>query len=440
MPAEVVAAPAVGTGSSEPSPPSAAPASARRVALGIDARLAPDGHILALDGVRGLAVLLVIFHHESVLPLNSAFDRGYYALLPMMAWCGVDLFFVLSGFLITGILLKAKASQGYFRNFYARRALRILPLYYAVVFFSLVVLPHIHHPKAQNFGRIRGDEVWYWTMTTNFAVARANAWRHAILDISWSLAIEEQFYLLWPLVVLLLSGPTLRRVCVALIGGALLARCVLIYGGANALAVYTLPFTRMDTLAAGALVASLLHDRRHVETLAAVARPLAWGALAVFVGVRVWRWDVQEPALDPVFQIAGYTPIAVCFAAFVAAAVLAPPGSFLRRFLASGALTFFGKYSYAMYLFHLPIRALVRDTVFPPARFPTLLGSALPGQLIFYVIATVPVVIAAWLSWHLYERHFLRLKRFFVTRPGTAPLRTAVEPAGAGTPVASGLH
>ena len=112
-----------------------------------------------------------------------------------------------SGLLITGILVDSKGGAGYFWNFYAHRTLRIFPLYYAVVFLSLVVIPNlppglVPSGKLANFGRIDGDELWYWLYLSNFSIARAGEWRHGILGISWSLAIEEQFYLEWPLVVL----------------------------------------------------------------------------------------------------------------------------------------------------------------------------------------------------------------------------------------------
>ena len=120
-------------------------------------------------------------------------------------WIGVDLFFVLSGYLISGILLDAKCEPGYIGKFWARRALRILPLYYAVVAFSLIILPNIAHPYAALFGRISGDEWSYWLLLSNFSIAQVGMFRHGILDVSWSLAIEEQFYIVWPLIVLLLS-------------------------------------------------------------------------------------------------------------------------------------------------------------------------------------------------------------------------------------------
>src|SRR5262245_15687101 len=126
-------------------------------------------HLLALDGVRGLAILLVLVYHAMLLSEHNttlAFD-AWFSRVANVGWCGVDLFFVLSGFLITGILLDTKGGPHYFRNFYARRTLRIFPPYYAVVFLALVVIPNLPEgvvpaKKLASFGRIDGDEHWYW--------------------------------------------------------------------------------------------------------------------------------------------------------------------------------------------------------------------------------------------------------------------------------------
>src|SRR5437870_557283 len=164
--------------------------------------------VRALDGLRGIAILMVMLYHQTVMVGSTGIDRfvGFWTL---SGWIGVDLFFVLSGFLITGILSDSKGATGYFRNFYARRVLRIFPLYYGVVAFSLLILPYIPHWKLENLARIKGDELWYWTYLSNFSIAAHAAFRHGILDVSWSLSIEEQFYLMWPLLVLLLSRRSL---------------------------------------------------------------------------------------------------------------------------------------------------------------------------------------------------------------------------------------
>ncbi len=394
-------------------------------------------HNPVLDGVRGLAILLVVLHHHTVMTGAAALDLGV-ATISHFGGVGVDLFFVLSGFLITGILLRARATADqpgarYFRNFYARRTLRIFPLYYAVVFVALVVLPQIDHPKANNFGRIEGDEWSYWLYLSNFTIAEAGRWRHAILDVSWSLAIEEQFYLVWPLVVRYCSLTVLRRTAIAMVVGALLFRLFGTYWlGWNLVTTTVLTPGRLDTLALGALLAIAASGaaakdggRGGLLPLRPSARWLAWpcalGGLGLFLADE-WRrahWSPGEPRVISWSQTVGFSLTAFAFASILVLAVTASPTSRTHRFWCNPVLRTFGKYSYAMYLFHLPIRALVRDLAFgPPGTgakfiFPIIGGSQIPAQLLFHAI-TIPLALgAAWLSWHCYEKWFLRLKRYF---------------------------
>ena len=179
-----------------------------RMEQAIDAeKVTISSRIPALDGLRGCAILLVLlFHFTARAPyptdaasirLQSAFDLG---------WSGVDLFFVLSGFLITGLLIDAKGSAGYFKVFYARRALRILPLYYGALV-VMFVLPHVL-TSVMNPTYITPikDQIWYWGYLQNYPYL-TNAWKD-VAGPFWTLAIEEQFYLAWPLLVLLLSRKT----------------------------------------------------------------------------------------------------------------------------------------------------------------------------------------------------------------------------------------
>src|SRR5215471_6016982 len=146
-----------------------------------------------LDGLRGVAIILVILHNQSLkypsLHLEHLFANG---------WMGVDLFFVLSGFLITGILVDTKHSEGYLKNFYARRCLRIWPLYYSLLFFMFIVVPFVHPLVGQTIFD-RSSPCWaYPLFLQNFLVPPPAA---GVLSFTWSLAIEEQFYLVWPWVV-----------------------------------------------------------------------------------------------------------------------------------------------------------------------------------------------------------------------------------------------
>jgi peptidoglycan/LPS O-acetylase OafA/YrhL len=393
------------------------------------------GQIPVLDGVRGLAILLVLAFHENVVEgehVTTAFDRWFFSLVGV-GWCGVDLFFVLSGFLITGILLDAKGGARYFRNFYARRTLRIFPLYYAVCFLSLVVIPNLPAgvvPAAnlERLGRIEGDEIWYWLYLSNVAIARAGVWRHGILDVSWSLAIEEQFYLLWPALVAGLGRVGLARVCVGLLIGAPSLRLLLSLAGAGPMAILVATPARLDPLALGALIALAARGPAGLGALAPAARWVFGATLALLAGWFLWRGSLD--GMEPAVQVAGYGVLAWNFGALLVLVLLAPAGSFANRLFASRFLRLFGKYSYAIYLFHLPVRAALRDTVYGPDEFVRILGSMVPGQFLFYAISTPLALGLAMLSWVLLERRCLALKRHFpnarrrargAAGPGDAP-------------------
>ncbi len=377
-------------------------------------------HVPALDGLRGLAILLVLVYHQTLVnPATAvnAFDSWFFGAASS-GWCGVDLFFVLSGYLITGILHDSKHATHYFRNFYVRRTVRIFPLYYGVVFLALVVLPNLPEgvvpaSKLANFGRVEGDEIWYWLYLSNFSIANAGAWRHGILDISWSLAIEEQFYLVWPTVVLLLSRRALMRLCAALVVFALALRVGMSLAGVSWIAIYVLTPARIDLLAIGAFIALAARDPAGIAPL---VRPARRVAVAAAVPLALWFFAHGELRVkDPLVHTLGFTLLGLLFGGLLVATLASPPGRAAHRLFTARGMRAFGKYSYALYLFHVPLRALLRDTVFGRAQFPSFLGSELFGQLLFYGAATALTFAMALASWNLYEKQFLKLKRYFPT-------------------------
>ena len=181
------------------------------------------GVIPALDGLRGIAIILVMLHHFTNYRPTSGID-GLIGSVVFFLWTGVDLFFVLSGFLITGILLDSRGSERYFTTFYARRTLRIFPLYYLVLFVAFVVLPQFPAVNAVLTGQVDLPPQWpYWLYLENFSIA-ARGWVHGWVDVGWSLAIEEQFYLVWPLVIWLCPPRLLALLCAAIIVAEPIAR------------------------------------------------------------------------------------------------------------------------------------------------------------------------------------------------------------------------
>jgi peptidoglycan/LPS O-acetylase OafA/YrhL len=401
----------------------------------------PSEHRLpALDGLRGVAILLVMVHHLFVLKPQTALETCL-ENVGKLGMFGVDLFFVLSGFLITGILLQTREAPQYFRNFYARRVLRIMPLYYllvAVCFLAplaLLILPQTGTQAARLTGFL-GDWPWYVGFASNLLFTHKAAYQHPVLDVTWSLAIEEQFYLLWPLLVWLVPRRPLRWVCCFVIGAAFLTRWLAWSQGWNWISIYVFPLCRMDGLALGALVATCFRAEAPVPIAVVRRARVSWllgvvGLLVMFAAGLTM--DARGPASLGYYVLAG-----VVATTSLLLVLTAPPNGFVGRLLTGRWLTFFGKYSYAIYLFHCPIRALIRDTLFGDAVIRSLPMSPLLGQLIFYLVAGAAVIPFALLSWRFLEQPCLRLKKWFAYAPSragddrivptTIMLRVALEP------------
>jgi peptidoglycan/LPS O-acetylase OafA/YrhL len=380
----------------------------------------------ALDGVRGVAILLVLYSHFT-LPFDSTGWLDSFVIFTAgHAGIGVVLFFVLSGYLITGILMDARGSAGYFRNFYARRAVRIVPLYYAMVVLSLVVLPRVVpgifgpiQPGPAVAGPKRFDSFldvqgYFWLHLSNFFFA-AQPGRFGdglgMMNVSWSLAIEEQFYLVWPAVVALCRPRLLRRVCWALVAVSLGSRLVVAQSHEGSyMPVYVLTWCRMDALAIGAALAVTVRSR---EGLAGAVRWAKWGAIVavpILVACAWGHWGVWRRLWDQVFA---YTAEAIVCAGLVVWCLSTPIGA---RALSGRVLQFFGRYSYAAYFLHVPVSWVVRNYVFRFDQFPAIGGTHLVGLMIFYGLALAGTSAAALASWHLFEKHFLALKKYFPAR------------------------
>ncbi len=298
----------------------------------------------ALDGFRGWAVLAVMLYHFAMPLVGQQHSRAWWAALHLMLTgaYGVDMFFILSGFLITGILLDAKSGPHYFRNFYMRRVLRIFPLYYGVlaVCFGLLwwtapIKPFVPH------------QAWLWLYATNFSGLKDVSFQ-PIFDHFWSLAVEEQFYLVWPLVVLLLSRRSLVAVTAMMALFSVVLRCGLIKSNlmSDELAASLTP-CRLDGLAMGSLLAAL---SRGPLRLSGIARPAGWLAAAgagVFVACKI-----LVHSSGGMWGMLGVGLFAVVLALTGALALAAGGAGFCAKLFSVAPLRFFGKYSYGLYVFH----------------------------------------------------------------------------------------
>ena len=349
----------------------------------------------ALDGLRGVAILMVLLHQ--LLAVDPA-ALGPWARRAShvidIGWVGVTLFFVLSGFLITHLLLALQGQPGTLRVFYARRALRIVPLAWLMVLVMFVLLPGL---GLRGVSDQPDHAAWYLLFLANWAqVFRLGGTE---LPSFWSLGVEEQFYLLWPA---LLAGRSARAVlwlalAVAAVGVAL--RVAMVALGAAPEGIYVNTFARMDALAAGAALAAALRLpsatgwlRLHRHRLAAAALAIALIGLLATHGF---------PRLRPIGQTLGYTLQTLIFTLWLAAALGADLGNSASA-LHARWLRSFGQYSYAIYVAHHPLHMLAGP------RLREALGQTgldgLPIALAYIVAGTALLWVLGWLSWSLIER------------------------------------
>jgi peptidoglycan/LPS O-acetylase OafA/YrhL len=338
-----------------------------------------------LDGIRGIAILLVILHNETGQYRFFGLDRVF-----ANGWMGVDLFFVLSGFLITGILLDTKESAGYFKNFYARRCLRIWPLYYASLLLMFGIIPVLLPAHGHTIFK-RSSPWWAFPLFIQNFLIPAPARATGLLGVTWSLAIEEQFYLVWPLVVRFCSTPVLRWIALSVVCLSPVLRLFLSSMGVD---LYANTFSRLDGLMAGALVAIVIRGTDFVPSRFLRA---AWFALCLATPLAF----VTE-AFDArwiVFSMSAVASVSLVYLSLYSGR------RWLHGVLRNRFLVYTGTISYGLYLLH---------------KIPFNVGTIL--HLNQYPLLAAPVLLAAAygiaaLSWTLLEKPFLNLKRFFVTTP-----------------------
>jgi peptidoglycan/LPS O-acetylase OafA/YrhL len=386
-----------------------------------DSGAAVSPYIPALDGIRALAILLVIPHNIDLLhpPYSMAVRPA--VMLTHAGWIGVQLFFVLSGFLITGNLLDTQRAGNYYSAFIARRTLRILPLYFGVLLLALVLVPLFVTPPPDLQDTLH-NQVWLWTFLSNWTAPHGGT----VTGFShyWSLAVEEQFYLLWPFVVARCRPITLLKVCGGIVLAAIATRLMMMHAHASDDALYMITPARMDALALGAAAAALVR----IPVAYARLHRMTWRIAAAALIVLLVDAQLTDGyiSFDHRAQEYGYTLLALGFALIVLVTAL-PTKGLLRvgvRGLSWGPLRLVGRYSYGMYIFHLPLHVYIGNTLlhhFAP--------NVSPGVAVAYALASIVVnFVLAAASYELYERHFLRLKRFFM------PQRLDARPATVAAP------
>lgn len=360
-------------------------------------------HIGALDGVRGIAILLVLAYHFSWGGISNFGFHHRMLTIMTFGWSGVDLFFVLSGFLITGILYDSRHSDQYLRNFYARRILRIFPLYFGALLSVALLNVLWWQPEWGSWGT--HSPLWLILFLTNFVIA-ADGWSAVGFGLAhfWSLAVEEHFYLVWPFLVRWGTRRQLMTVAVALAVFAFALRSVLVLSGVAAESVFVLTPARIDALAIGALCGLAIRG----PAVSNVLRPAAISMLICGSGVLLIVLTRRTLSnYDPVMETVGLTLLAVTCGGAIITGILWQP---LKTVLNNGILRWFGRYSFGLYVWH----QIVLYILFQPVIRTTLFGIEGTNASVLYLLSTIALVILISLaSYHWWEKPFLRLKNRF---------------------------
>ncbi|MEN8446228.1 MAG: acyltransferase [Cyanobacteria bacterium J06555_13] len=356
-------------------------------------------HFPELDGIRGIAALMVmVFHYlENKQSVLAEAIPPELLKLSALGQTGVDLFFVLSGFLITRILLRSKSQEKFFSIFYARRSIRILPLYYFYLILVLLILPVLSGEELPQFW---GEGHWYWWVYLQ-SFSQTFNWSWVGPRFYWTLAVEEHFYLVWPFLVYFLPRKQLVITSIFLIVGSFLLRLVMLMHDYE---VFYFTLTRLDALSLGALLAvfepQILTQKRSNRNFFLSAFFIVGIPLAAIFAIAAGQGELWVLAVK-------YPMTALVYTALIGFAITSTNDSLFRKICESRPLCFIGGISYGLYIYHTLCFKWFDQLL--PDQNPLLL---LPFAFLFSGLV-------AWLSFQLLEKPFLRLKRFFEYKPQT---------------------
>lgn len=360
----------------------------------------PRGVVLEIDGLRGIAILFVLFHH--FWPAGA--PGGEVAHL---GWIGVDLFYVISGYLITGILIDTVGEQGYYRNYLARRGLRVFPLYYLFLLAAFLLIPRLEGGDHSQFVQQSGSPAWYAFYLGNVREAITGHEPGYVLAPLWSLSIEEQFYLTFPFVVAFLKRATLRNVLGAMVLIAPMFRIAMMFAFPdNERIQYLATPSRMDVLALGCLLA--LYHRSDRPPLSAFGKRMLGYALIAAVAELVVAFVLGGLDRTQWFGRAfGYTLVAIAMLMLVFW-TLEHRNERATAFLRFRPLMALGKLCYGIYLLQRPAEVILLKLL---GRFHIELGA---WPLMFAKFGAAIALATA--SWVAFEEPILRLKKRFESK------------------------
>ena len=348
--------------------------------------ISKPAHIPGLDGVRGLAALMIMFLH--IVPNVDVINHPvlyYVRRVAIIGQCGVPLFFVLSGFLITRILLYSKSCPDYFKLFYIKRVLRIFPLYYLFLIISFFLVPYLAGSPLPDWG-----VTWYYylylqniPMTFNLKVAE--------LPHLWSLAVEEHFYLVWPVIIYCFSEKQTLRIIAGILIFALLCRMLLLHLG---IGTYYFTLTTFDSLAIGAFLAfNESHKWLNRKSMVKIGLLTLVPLMFAFPFVTGLGNNFVQCLKNPFISIFCMVLIGLVSMHYVR----------INYFFNNRFLRYTGKISYGLYVFHPLAYGLISQHL--------RIGSFVVNMVVCFICA----YLIASLSYYGFELRFLRLKSRIIT-------------------------
>ncbi len=333
----------------------------------------PGTYVKEFDGWRGVGIIFVVAAH-------------YVPNLFMGSWIFMEMFFVMSGFLITGILMDSKNKKGYYKRFMYRRVLRVFPLYYL----SLILLFFIIPNSWIDLSYYRQNQAWFWLYQENWLFSLEGLHPSKALNHFWSLAIEEQFYIVWPLFVLIFSTKSLIRFCIFLFFFSILFRNTgTQLGFLNPPFPYMASLGRMEGIVLGGIIAALVRTDKSILEKIAYPITIISGILSfsVFCYARTMHMDYSIN-----YQI-NYTLVDIFFSGMIVLTLCKSELILLKKIFNIPLISKLGIMSYCIYIFHHPIHVITNYNFLD--FFIKQTGNESLGKLICVFIAfciTVPVV------------------------------------------------
>jgi peptidoglycan/LPS O-acetylase OafA/YrhL len=372
-----------------------------------------DERVSELDGMRGAGAILVVAYHifrrGNVFTTNAVLH--FFSGLTMYAWYSLDTFYVLSGFLIATILLRTKGSEHYYGNFYARRSLRVFPLYYfTLAFMLLLIIPKFDPEYLAEVPRALPFQLFY---LNNFLHLMSGIRGTPYLAVTWSLAIEEHFYLPFPFLVYYTRKETLAKICGGIIGISILARILAAFFWTDVRQMTNFffynTFTRFEEIAFGVLVAIAFTYPEWRSKLGRIALPVF---LIIFSALNIFEFATNtgiplSPENNVLLMVVGYTAASVFAAALIIALLTQSETSVIRRIFRNKIFVFWGQRSYSIYLYHVPVGVLLVDFLWKHHY------RGWYGYLIYIGLTFGITVLISMLTWSLLEKPMMNLKKHF---------------------------